>query len=46
MSLKNEYFAAQIRATLLEGRVYAVEFDGQFVSVSLWFRKPNSMYKS
>ena len=44
MSLKEELFAAMIRATLLEGRVYVVESGGVVVTIVLLFRKPGSLF--
>ena len=44
LSLRDEMYAAMIRATLLEGAVYVVEVEGRVVSLALWFRKPMSLF--
>ncbi|KAI0347947.1 hypothetical protein BDW22DRAFT_1424186 [Trametopsis cervina] len=44
MSLKDELLTAMFRATLLEGRVYMVETEGEVATICLLFRKPNSLF--
>ncbi|KZV66624.1 hypothetical protein PENSPDRAFT_654763 [Peniophora sp. CONT] len=44
LDLKEEYFTAMVRAALLEGDVWVVEIDGQWVTIGLWFKWPNILF--
>ncbi|KZV69815.1 hypothetical protein PENSPDRAFT_753102 [Peniophora sp. CONT] len=46
LTLRDGMFAAEIRATLLEGAVYVVEVESQVVALALWFRKPMILFQT